>query len=372
MLHVVPLMSTRAEYGGPAKGTLRQADRLARAGHDVAVVTLWRGAVPAAKTENGARVIAFPARHIPFSHQFGGLFSVAPLLWLARSRRTFDVLHVHAGRELWVLLFMLFARLLRLPFVVQTHGMLNPRGGFGHRLFDTLLTAPAYRKAATAFYLTNYERRSLERLRWFRRLDLLVNGVDAIADQLPPETLSPEMHVITTARLHPRKHIPDLVDAVARVAGMGVPIDLRIYGPDEGDLDQVRARIAANEAESYVSYGGPIDYSRVGDELLLSNVYVLPSRAEPFPNSLLEALCRGLASVCTTECGLAPYISKYEAGIVVEPGVDGITKALLELVDPAVRELLGERALQMCEAEFSMNRVLEMLAAGYAAATSDR
>ena len=46
----------------------------------------------------------------------------------------------------------------------------------------------------------------------------------------------------------------------------------------------------------------------------------LPSRHEPFPNSLLEALASGLASICTEECGLAPYIVEGKACLVVEHG----------------------------------------------------
>jgi glycosyltransferase involved in cell wall biosynthesis len=360
LLHVVPLLGSNAEYGGPARGTLRQAKFTAERGHDVEVVTLWSGSRPTSNSED-VPLHAFAAHRLPWFPGFSGLVSAGALFWLVRNHRRFDLIHFHAGREVWTLVAMLFARLLGVPYVLQTHGMLSPRSGAVARFYDACLTAPAVRGASTGMYLTNRERRELLETGWFREVDLVLNGVDNISPVVANRIDDAEVRIVTTARLHARKSIPDLVNAVANVHDGGYEVSLAILGPDEGDLPNIQKAVAIRSAESYINIVGGVPYAEVLQWLRGANAYVLPSRAEPFPNGLLEGLAAGLACVCTDECGIAPYIRESGGGVVSQAGAGPLSDAIVLLANRPQRRLFAEQGLKLCQEKFSIDSVVDSL-----------
>lgn len=362
ILHIVPLIGTNAEYGGPARGTMRQADALTENGHTVSVLSLWRGAKPTPEASSRVELVTFAARSVPGLPGFGGLFSFKALRWLRANATKFEIVHIHGGRELWVLLASIILRNLKISYVVQTHGMLNRRDNRKIVWYDRFLTKPAYSHASALLYLTNFEQRRLKEFDWMPKTELLLNGVDAPDIIVPPAIENSELRVVTTARIHPRKHIPDLVDAIAILLDKGVDVSLDIYGPDEGDVDRILKKIEERNLGNAIKYRGALSYTEIRNVLREYNTYVLPSRHEPFPNSLLEALASGLASICTEECGLAPYIVEGKAGLVVEHGPKGISESLLRLsAEPRLRRQLGEAALTLCDSTFSMIAVRERI-----------
>lgn len=359
ILHVIPLIGANAEYGGPAGGTMHLVDELSRQGHSAQIASLWRGSKPALQRASGARVKTWRALHIPLTHEFGGLFSFSALIWIVRHARRFDIVHLHAGREFWVILTMLLLRVLRVPYAVQTHGMLMPRASTAHRLYDFALTRPATQGAAAVFYLTPYERRALQSLGWMKHLQFLPNAAVDIVANPPLGGTGTTIKVVTASRLHPRKRIADLVRAASIVHGRGVDIEVVIYGPDAGALKSILSAIREVGASRYIRYGGSLAYDAVKPAIREHQVFVLASEAEPFPYSLLEAMSEGMACICTTACGLAPYIEANDAGIVVSPGARGIAQALMRLTQPDLRLTLGANALELCRESFALGTIAE-------------
>lgn len=364
VLHIVPLISDAAEYGGPVRGTLRQSVATQDLGHSATVLALWRGSDAPPSEMWGIQVVARRFLRVPI-HRLGGGISITALWWLIWRSTSFDVVHVHAGRDLWVVLAMFILRLRKIPYVWQTHGMLNLRKSFAIKSYDAVLVRPAMRGAAAMFYLTPFEKRSLEAFKETDRLQLLINGVDA-PDASPPQLKPSPLKVVFCARLHERKRAIDLVRAVINLRQSGEQVELTLYGPDEGALPEILELIRLSGHASYVRYGGALAYELVRPALREYNVCVLPSVNEPFPNSVLEGLASGLAVVCTSSCGLAPYLRGSEAGIVIEPGVENIRTALESLIRrDGLIEQYGERGLQLARSTFSMRAVATSLEESY-------
>lgn len=361
ILHLVPIISDAATYGGPARGTLRQAVESVGRGHEVTVMAMSPDVKSVSlRSISGVPVVLSPMFRIP-GHRIAGSMSVRGLKWLVRHARDFDVVHVHAGREVFAAAAMLILRAKGVPYILQTHGMLAPRSSIVHRLYDSALTRPAIRGVAKVLSLTDYEQRDLRSFFENERIERVVNGVDDPVDA-PLETGNDVMEVVYLSRIHPRKKVVDLLEAVAAVNRDSIRARLTYYGPDEGALAGLIARVRELDAEGYVTYRGPIPYSEVRSTLRQFDVFVLPSVNEPFPNSVLEAMANGMAVICTTSCGLAPYIRRTGAGIVVEPGASNIEEALDELIlDPTRRRQLGTAALNLTRQEFSMEAVVDSL-----------
>ncbi|MBF4629722.1 glycosyltransferase [Clavibacter michiganensis subsp. phaseoli] len=365
ILHIVPLIDDAASYGGPVRNTFRQSEAQVKYGHSVHVLSLWKGPGPRPTAKWKIPLVTFGYVKLPL-HKLASLWSLSALLWVYLRASRYDVVHLHAGRDLWVLAAALVLRIRRVPYVWQTHGMLAPRSNLSMRLYDTLLTRPAVAGAASFMYLTPYEKRDLEGFAHLRRSVLIVNGVDSPA-QRPPEGLSAGgLRVVFASRLHERKRAIDLVDAAAQLLSEGHDIEVDIYGPDEGALPALLKRIESVDATGKIRYSGALPYEAVRAKLSEFNTFVLPSVNEPFPNALLESLATGLASVCTTSCGLAPYVSQARAGAVVAPGPDGIARALRELaLTPALRSEYAERGLELVRREFSMASIAQKMIVEY-------
>ena len=186
----------------------------------------------------------------------------------------FEIVHIHGGRELWVLLASIILRNLKISYVVQTHGMLNRRDNRKIVWYDRFLTKPAYSHASALLYLTNFEQRRLKEFDWMPKTELLLNGVDAPDIIVPPAIENSELRVVTTARIHPRKHIPDLVDAIAILLDKGVDVSLDIYGPDEGDVDRILKKIEERNLGNAIKYRGALSYTEIRNVLREYNTYV--------------------------------------------------------------------------------------------------
>jgi glycosyltransferase involved in cell wall biosynthesis len=91
------------------------------------------------------------------------------------------------------------------------------------------------------------------------------------------------------------------------------------------------------------------------------DVFVLPSRAEGFPLSILEAMLMGLPVVATDVGSVREAVQDGETGFVVRSGdVIGLTTALRQLIDqPELRQRLGTRARAVALERFSLAKMIE-------------
>ncbi|MFB7882580.1 glycosyltransferase [Microbacterium sp. NPDC056057] len=364
ILGVVTLVSPLGEYGGPTRVAINQLLSLRARGHQVVLAGTQRGFDGHVPTEiEGVPAKLFPARTLLPGSGFAGLGS--PELWMAvhRHAREFDVVHVHAARDLVTLPSALIALRRRVPVVVQTHGMIDETT---HPLavpLDLALTRPVLNRARLVAYLTARERASLEVVsRGGARLEELRNGVPLEA----PAVAAGLTGILYLARLAPRKHPVAFVEAAARIAPEFPEADFALVGPDEGEGASVRGAIASSGLGDRIRWEGPVDMSGAVERMRRATVYVLPSVDEPYPMSVLEAMSVGLPVVITETCGLAPFVRDHGAGIVTDGTVDGLADALRTLLtDPALAAATGARGRDAVRSECNMAAIAERLESFY-------
>lgn len=104
-------------------------------------------------------------------------------------------------------------------------------------------------------------------------------------------------------------------------------------------------------------------------ELSEWDVFVLPSRMDPFPLAVLEAMAIGLPVVASRVGGIPEEVGE-EAALLVEcEDVDGTAAAIVRLVDsPQLRSRLGSAARSRVVDRFTLERQAEGLAHAYQAA----
>ncbi|MFI5826831.1 glycosyltransferase [Streptomyces sp. NPDC051578] len=368
VLHAVTLHSPSHAFGGPVRVALNLAKGLRARGHEARLLALGEGFPdPWPTSVEGVPAKLFPARRLlPLG--FSGMTSPALLASAGRLVRDADVVHVHLARDLVTLPVALAALRARKPLVLQTHGMVDPSGRLLAKVLDAVAVRRLLRGADAVLYLTPHEREGLNAVVGPPALATavrLVNGTPA-QEERPAPAGAPR--ILYSARLQARKRPVDFVDAAPAVLAAHPDAEFVVAGPDEGELEAVRARIAELGLGARFTVPGPLSGAEVLAELRRAHVYVLPSVEEPFPMSVLEALAVGVPSVVTHSNGLARDIAAAGAGRAVEPGPAGVAEAVLALLDPDANRSASVAARKLAAESFSMDAVLDTLLPVYGSA----
>jgi glycosyltransferase involved in cell wall biosynthesis len=285
--------------------------------------------------------------------------------WLAGNIRHFDVSHIHLARDLVTAPAAVRIRNARLPFVVQTHGMVirssHPLAGS----FDRIWTTRILRSAADVLYLTAHERSQLELIGGSSiNLTHLPNGIpDISVNGMAPRRGGDELpEVLFFARLHPRKRPSLFAEAAVLLLRSGVQASFVVAGPPEGAEALVDSVIEAARLDGFGEsvlrreVGVPLDgaYSR----LSAASIYVLPSLMEPFGMTIVEALAVGVPVVVSNDGGLASFVRRHRCGLTVDATIDDLVDAISELLGdlPQASEM-GRRGQQGVRDEFNISEI---------------
>ena len=168
-------------------------------------------------------------------------------------------------------------------------------------------------------------------------------------------------------RVDVRKGVLDMLEALAPLAREGVPFRLLISGIGP-TFDQTAARIEELGLGAQAAMTGYVDYADVPDTYRQADIFVSPTYAEGFSNTILEAMASRLAVVSCRSVGVVDCIRDGENGLLTEPGdIPALTAALRHvLTDPALRSRLAEAALDECRRVYSWGTVGRQIMEVYA------
>jgi glycosyltransferase involved in cell wall biosynthesis len=187
------------------------------------------------------------------------------------------------------------------------------------------------------------------------------NGVPSSAENSATMEKPLQRVVLFMARLHHKKGIMQLLEGwkespLCNREGYR----LRIAGPDDGELRNLKAFLGLNDNVRNIEYIGPVYGERKEALLTESHFYILPSFSEGFPTSVLEAMLSGLVPVISKGCNF-PDVFEEKLGIQVEPDVHSVKSALEKVLamDPTTFSELSAKARDYIE----NNYTYEILAA---------
>jgi glycosyltransferase involved in cell wall biosynthesis len=367
--HIVNVVDGVGSYGGPLRVAMNQVEALGRLGHDAVLVAGAAGGTASASAATGSLPVRLRRSwNVGRTSGFATRWAPGVHWWLLRHARSLDVVQVHLGRDLTTAPAAALLRLLRVPYVVQTHGMIDPSQRRLAAVLDAVLVRPALRGASRVLVLTPKEQDDVTAVMGGAPLPLetVPNGV-AMRPEREAGTRPGELpEVLFLSRRHERKRPVNFVRAAQRLRAAGVRARFTVVGPDEGELGAVRAAIEqAGDPEGLIRYEGVAPMSGSVDRIAAADVFVLPSVAEPFPMAVVEAMSAGLAVVCSESCGLAPLVR--DAGAVVaDDDVDGIAAAARRFVEePELAAEAGRNARKVVAETLSIDAVARQLVTIY-------
>ena len=169
------------------------------------------------------------------------------------------------------------------------------------------------------------------------------------------ETDNRIIKMISVARICEQKNVKRFIEAFKKVVDSGTMIQLDWYGlafhpyaeeciemiKDNHLEDRFRFHKETNDVKSVYQH---------------SDVFVLPSINEGFPNVICEAMCCGLPVLCGNVCDNSRIVRDGENGILFDPlSVDGIAATIIRFsrLSHEEREMMGKKSRDFAINDFS-------------------
>lgn len=352
---------------------------LVQAGHDVTMISQYRddafgrgvygGGPPPAVP--GVRVIGLEQKGEAESGDFErDIDEMVATIEAEHAHRPFDLLHAQYGYPTgWAVL--LASRALGVPNVVSI------QGGDGHWVGSCCET---HRLAMTR--VLDHAGAVLIGCRSFAgevsgrlgtdpaRFTIVPGAVDTtrfVPEATPRDPLAPPV-LLYHGRVDRRKGVLDMIEALRVLRDEGLRFHLVVSGIGP-DLDEAARQLQATGLDALTTMRGYVDYDHAPEAYGGADIFVSPTYAEGFSNTILEAMATGLATISCRVVGVVDCLRDDENGLLIEPGdIAALSAGLRRLItDRALRRRLAGTALEECRRVYSWQAVSGQIMQVYAA-----
>jgi glycosyltransferase involved in cell wall biosynthesis len=242
-----------------------------------------------------------------------------------------DVLHVHS---VFVPMNAAMTRAWSGPIVVSPHGGFDPvslrRSFLRKQVYSALYEKNMIRRAATTVALTEVEAEQVRAFAGEVVTAVVPNGVAPCPAGITGTSFRHSVGVPADARLAVFVGRLDVrhkgLDRLVAAAADAPTWRFLLVGPDHRGGHQRLQQMAADLGISARMYlVGQLEPASVAGAYAAADLFVLPSRWEGLPMSLLEALAQGLPSLVSPEVDRLVPVSRSGAGWVSAPSELGAT-----------------------------------------------
>lgn len=312
-------------------------------GHDVTVLSILPDLDrPVESFRDGYRIVQYPAS----GTLLGNDVSVGAGRYVRRARREYDVVHAHAHFYFASNVAAVCAQFDEVPLVLTNHALISqsvPRAVA--RIHLKTVGRFTFDSADLVFCYTDQERTQLRRLASNPAIEVVSNGIDhrrfSPDGRASPRIDSETVSILFVGRFVDGKRPQDAIDAFDAVRERG--IDAKLYLCGDGPMREALVeRVERRGLSDDVEFLGLVDYDEMPAVFRAADVFVLPSRSEGFPRTVMEALSTETPVVASDLEQVGAVVRR--AGRTIDPGdVAALADHLAELcTDGALRRRLGQ------------------------------
>jgi glycogen(starch) synthase len=355
--------------GGLAAHVHGLATAMARAGHDVVVLTRAHPYAPDDAELEGVRVLRahvdLPwvpsdnplAQVISGNHQLAQL-GASVLPWQA------DVVHAHDWLGAWA--GDTLREAYKTPFVATVHatelgrhqGHLTSSTSEAINAAEWWLTYQAQRVICCSGFMVEEVVRSFQLPR--DKIVMVPNGVDPSRFAAPgvPRAGSDAPLLVSWGRLEYEKGFQTLIGAVARLLGRRPNLRCAIVGRGtySEDLRGVARGLGVGDAVQFAGFVSDDELVRLLNEATCA---VIPSLYEPFGIVALEAVSAGAPLIAAESGGLREVLTGTDAGLLFPPGnADALAAAVDRmLTEPGLAEKCQAAGAELVRTRYSWDAI---------------
>jgi glycosyltransferase involved in cell wall biosynthesis len=367
VLHVSPSFYPAGHYGGPTQSSYGLCNATAQMpGIELRVLTT---------DSDGPRRIevkSFPVKlpegyDVYYCRRWFGADIAPRMFWrLPQMIRWADVVHLTAVYSPPTIPTLALCRLFRKPVMWSTRGALQTwRERSRQRLKSVwektcdLLCSPN----RVMLHVTSEAERveSISKIKG-ASVAVISNGIES------PMTNGGQwrgardgMRLLFLGRLHPKKGIENLFQALTRLAN---EVTLSVCGEGEADY-QTRLKSLAAELDlnRRVTFHGRVDGEAKEQQFAEADLCVVPSFTENFCNVVAESLVRGVPVVTSKGTPWA-RVTEIDCGLWVDNDAATLAGAIRQMQTKPLREM-GERGREWMKREFSWPNIAEQMTQQY-------
>lgn len=361
---------------GPANQAKEISRRLLPYRYRSCVVTTNLGvpAAPRYETHDGVDVHRFAIK-------LGIMqYHVAPQALQYIRAQPAELVHVHCFRNFLADTAALAARARRVPLVLQLHGTLaayrrfvSPGRQWMYVAYDRLFRLLPTLRADRIVVSTRAEAREAEEYGLDRdHICVIPMGIE------PQEYVFPDIQRASTeitfvGRLAEDRNVEQLLQALGLISDLEWSCTIvggeerRSYSSPTGYLDRLKHLASNIGILDRVHFAGPLYGAALRQMYARAGIFVYPSRYENFGQTMLEAAAGG-CSLVTTPVGVAHEL--VQAGLTgFQCPVDApqmLARHIRWLLEhPAEQRVMGARAQQLAQREYTWESILRQYVALY-------
>ena len=381
ILQVIPYFPPAYAFGGPVKAAYLISRELAKKGHDVTVYTTDVGdfnsrlKVSSYEVIEKVKVYRFNNLSLRFVKKLKFFITPKLIPFLSKEIRKFDIIHLHEYRTFQNIVIHRYAKKHSIPYILQARGSISRIGSWPTLkwIYDVFFGYRILRDSSGVIALNHIE---AEKYRFMgipkEKIAIVPNGIDLSEyANLPPKGSFKEKYnipldkkiVLYLGRIHKIKGIDLLIKAYMYLINYMnfKDIILVIAGPDDGFLDEIKALIKKLRIKD-ILLTGPL-YGRDKLEAFVdSEVYVLPSRYETFPNTILEAYACSKPVIASNVEAISDIVLHKKTGLLFKVGdIKDLAYAIAYVLTHPVEALeMGREANKFVKDNFSIERIINL------------
>ncbi|MBF4475246.1 glycosyltransferase [Methanobacterium formicicum] len=374
VLQVSNFFKPSFESGGVARSVYNISKALAEKGHNITVFTtnysMRDVGVETNKPLNveGMCVYYFNNLRKFFPFKIPPLPYYAPLI-VRKEIKNFDMVHIHEHRTLLASIVYFYAKKNGIPYIIQSRGSVLPfyQTRLLKKFYDYCWGNKILKNAKTVIALTKEEVKQYESMGIDKdKIRIIPNSIDCDRKEklikgkfrLDHGFSCNEQIILYLGRLDKIKGLDILVEAFADITKDFDNVKLVIVGHESKFMEFLKSLAEKHFIEDKVVFTGPLYGNDKFEAYLDADVYVLPSRYETFPNTVLESCACGTPVVVTDRCGISDLI-KDNVGLVVKCEKTSLKVALVELLEnDELRDRLSNNCTEFVNNNFNLEKII--------------
>jgi glycosyltransferase involved in cell wall biosynthesis len=246
--------------------------------------------------------------------------------WLINNILNYDLIHIHSVFNYTSHISMTCARLMGVPYVLTPHGMLGEYDLKRKRILKKIWLKFIDDKNlnfVSAFHATaNIEKLGLSKMFPVSRVDVIPYGINI--PSLPFETVKKEkkLNIVFISRLHKKKNLPGVLQAISKALKNGISLNLRIAGePNPGEENYkvyLQKMVQDLNIDKHVEFCGFLSGQAKEELFKWADVFMLPSFDENFGVAVLEALSYSVPVIISPQVALSKEVREFGGGWITD------------------------------------------------------
>jgi len=344
--------------GGTEIATYNIAKELAKKGHEVHIITMADGRLSRKSREKDFYVHRLAWQKIKFLRIISLWLKIILLL------KKINPEIIQAQGLGIALPAFLAKKFLRKPYIIYCRGS----DVYLPWKFKSKIAKLVLKNADLVISLTNDMAKEVKKI-YNREIKVIPNGIDLerfgnLSKDKTRQKLQirgKEKIIIFIGGLKPVKGIQYLIMAMDIIRRKEPKAKLILVGGGE-EKENLEKLVKKLNLKNNVNFVGKVPNEKVPEYLIASDIFVLSSLSEGFPNTVLEAMVSGLPIVATKVGGLAEIIKDGKNGFLVEPrnSQELAKKILLLLRDDNLRKRISRSSKEEVK-KYSWENIIEKL-----------